>query len=258
MGRAPKLGCCGAVFSSSPIAETGEKTCLRTHKTISITCFDVNPKTGAAFGSCVVCVPKNRKQQNKYFGTDNGKAKRKIQNSKETIKKMKIDWKTSATGKAKIKEYTSSDKFLKKCRDFSKTPNGKAIRKKSYQKHKFSISLLQKFWYIIKGGDSPKTIALSSFRSAVHVRNHFRARIAGPSMKMSNYGKVWQCDHKIPRSAYNHDDPMDVKRCWSPENMQPVLCKENREKHVAIVKDIVETVPKEMWPASWCGVMPCA
>lgn len=33
---------------------------------------------------------------------------------------------------------------------------------------------------------------------------------------------------------------------------------QNREKHVVIVKDIVATVPKQMWPASWFGVMPRA
>ena len=30
------------------------------------------------------------------------------------------------------------------------------------------------------------------------------------------------------------------------------------KQHVAIIEDIAETVPKEMWPASWFGVMPCA
>jgi len=171
---------------------------------------------------------------------------------------MKVAWKTSDAGKAKIKEYTSSQKFLDKCKSFNKTEAGRAVRKRSYEKHKASILILKLFARMLHGHNSPKAIAASSFRSAAHVRNHMRRCIAGTPMRMWNYGEIWQCDHKIPRSAYNHDDPEDVKRCWSPENLQPMLCKSNLEKHTAIVPEVVQTVAKEKWPIAWGGVMPCA
>jgi hypothetical protein len=204
-----------------------------------------------------VCVPKNKAQQKAYGGTDNGKEKRKIQNDKESTKKLKVDYKNSDRGKSVTKEYTSTQAYLDRCKEFAKTSAGKAIRKKTYEKHRLSSNLLGGFSRIMRGGKSPNVIQLTSFRSEAHVRNHMRRMISGSCMTMKSYGVSWGCEHKIPRSAYNHDDPIDVKRCWSPENIHAMEHRPNKEKWNTIVKAIVEAVPKEFWPTSWNGTIPC-
>ena len=67
-------------------------------------------------------------------------------------------------------------------------------------------------------------------------------------------GVLWVC--LLPKSNRshrdNHDDPFDVKRCWSPENIHAMEHKPNKEKWNTIVHSIASTVPVE-----WEGSMPC-
>lgn len=249
-------GVCGELRSDAPSLEIGTKKCLRTRKTISIKCFNVNPKTGRPYGSCVVCMPKNRAQHTTYGATANGQTKRKIQNEKESIKQMKTDYRHSKEGKTKTKEYTDTPEYRAKCRAFSKTDAGKAIRKRTYKNHKRSTDLMNAFARIIRGGDSPTAITASGFTASMAVRNHFRRLTKGTSMSLKNYGSVWGVDHKIPRSAYDHDDKQDVKRCWSAANMRPLTDKENKDKWTRLIKPIIEEVPVELWPKRWGGVLP--
>lgn len=213
---------------------------------LSTECFDLNPKTGNPYGSCVVCLPKNRAQQNTYFATAGGKAKRKIQNNKESIKLLKVNYRNSAVGKAKAKEYHASDKFLQKCRDYAKTDNGKATRKRSYDKHKLSQSLMNATARVLRGGASSIVWAHTSFDE-----NKLRAHFAEA---VGQHGVDWAVDHHIPRSAYDHDDPEDVKRCWSPANMHPMNPKANKEKANTVLPEHVAQVPAEFYPKAWAGL----
>tara|TARA_B110001452_G_C15125604_1_gene392281 strand:+ start:170 stop:808 length:639 start_codon:yes stop_codon:yes gene_type:complete len=206
--------------------------------------------------SCIVCIKRNRAQQNSYFATDVGKQKRKVSNATDASKEAKKAYKESAEGKVKLKEYTSSDKYLQKCRDFAKTAAGKSIRKKTYDKNKLSSSLMNGVARILRGGNSPKTIACIGFSTEASFRDHIAAKISCTDMTFANYGIEWGCEHKIPRSAYNHDDLDDVKRCWSPENIHAMKHKGNKTKWTHLLREFIDEVPPTKWPVSWGGVVP--
>lgn len=237
---------CGEKYSASPPGGDGTRKCLRTRKTISIACFDVNPKTGNPYGSCVVCVPKNRAQHNTYGATSGGKAKRKIQNDKECSKEKKAIYRGSKIGKEKAKRRTDTDAHRLECSTFSKSAAGKAIRKKSYKKHKLSHNLMDAVGRVLKGAESPLVCAHTSF-DEVSLRAHFQHAIG-------EHGKDWTVEHYIPRSAYDHNDPEDVKRCWSPANMHTMTSKGNKEKGHSILEEFVSQVPVEFFPKAWQGV----
>ena len=235
---------CGSKTGTAPARSV--KVCLRTRKALSTACFDLNPKTGKPYGSCVICVPKNRAQHVAYGKTAGGKAKRKIQNDKESIKLLKTNYRNSAIGKAKEKEYHGSDKFLQKCRDYAKTAAGKASRKRSYDNHKLSSSLMNATARVLHGANSRLIEGHTSFDD-----NSLRAHFASA---VGEYCVDWTVDHHIPRSAYDHDDPEDVKRCWSPANMHPMDPKANKEKWNKVLPEHVAQVPAEFYPKAWAGV----
>lgn len=202
---------------------------------------------------CVTCQEKTKAQQNAYFKTDHGKAKRKIQNDKPESKAAKKTYRESEEGRAKAKVRTNTDEFRSKCNAFAKTGAGKAIRKRTYSKHKLATDLMNGFARMMRGGDSPNTIKATSFRSAVDARAHMREQLA-EGMTMANYGSVWSVDHRIPKSAYDHSDPEDVRRCWSKPNMRTMPPTANKEKLTRLLPEEVARVPQELWPKAWEGV----
>lgn len=205
-------------------------------------------------GKCVTCQVKSKAQQNAYFRTGHGKAKRKIQNAKPESKEAKKAYRESEVGRAKAKERTNTDEYRAKINAFSKTDARKAIRKRTYSKHKLATDLMNGFARMMRGGDSPNTIKATSFRSAADARAHMREQLSD-GMTMPNYGSVWSVDHRIPKSAYDHSDPEDVRRCWSKPNMRPMDLTANKEKLTTLLPEEVAKVPQELWPKAWEGVV---
>jgi len=191
-------------------------------------------------------MPKNRSQQNAYFATDDGKASRKIQNDKESVKLLKANYRGSAIGKAKDKERTDTDAFRLKCSEYAKTAAGKATRKRSFENNKLSQSLMNATARVLHGANSPLIEQHTSFDED-SLREHFASAVG-------EYCVDWTVDHHIPRSVYNHDDPEDVKRCWSLANMHPMSAKANKEKWNKILTEHVAQVPAEFYPKAWAGV----
>lgn len=249
---APARGTCGTVESADPETTVGTKICVRTRRVIPIACFNKNKK-GKAMVYCVTCQVKQKAQQNAYFKTDHGKAKKKIQNDRSEVKAAKAAYRASEEGIAKTKAYTNSDEYRAKTNAFAKTSAGKTIRKRTYSKHKLATDLMNGFARMIRGGESPNTIKATSFRSAADARAHMRAQLED-GMTVANYGSAWSVDHRIPKSAYDHSDPEDVRRCWSKPNMRPMHSTANKEKLNKLLPSEVDKVPKELWPKAWEGV----
>ena len=249
---APARGTCGTVESADPETTVGTKICLRTRRVIPIACFNKNKK-GKAMVYCVTCQIKVKAQTTTYFKTDHGKAKKKIQNDKPESKGCKKTYRNSEVGRAKAKVRTNTDEHRSKTNAFAKTGAGKAIRKRTYSKHKLATDLMNGFARMMRGGNSPNTIKATSFRSAVDARVHMREQLSD-GMTVSNYGSVWSVDHRIPKSAYDHSDPEDVRRCWSKPNMRPMHSTANKEKLTRVLPEQVAKVPQELWPKAWEGV----
>ena len=97
---------------------------------------------------------------------------------------------------------------------------------------------------------SPTFVARTGFASEVEFLAAVKATFA-PGMTLDNHGVVWELDHKIPREAYDFDDPEDVKRCWSAPNVHALTPEANKEKSWKLVDQYVVEAGIERFPASW-------
>lgn len=51
-----------------------------------------------------------------------------------------------------------------------------------------------------------------------------------PSMDWKNYGKHWQVDHIAPFWIFDLEDEKDMKLLWHPDNLMPLIGKDNNHK----------------------------
>lgn len=51
-----------------------------------------------------------------------------------------------------------------------------------------------------------------------------------PSMDWKNYGKHWQIDHIAPFWIFDLEDEKDLKLLWHPDNLMPLIGKDNNHK----------------------------
>lgn len=49
-------------------------------------------------------------------------------------------------------------------------------------------------------------------------------------MSWDNYGKLWQVDHILPVSSFDHSLAHHRKQCWHFTNLQPLEADRNLEK----------------------------
>lgn len=247
-GPKPGPNSCGNVKSQTNTTSEGVKSCTRTRKTISSTCFDINPRTGKLYCYCVVCKPKAEKAEKLWLATDSGKASKKATNQSDSVKLIKKAYKERPENKAREKKARATPEHLQKCRVASKTPEAKARRSDTYHKNRLREQLLQKVRRIILGGSSPSAMSVIGFDNEDEVRNLFA--------DAGRYAVDWEIEHIIPRSAYDHDNPADVYNCWSPDNMCALHPHLNAEKAEALLRSEIVKVPSRRWPVSWNGRIP--
>lgn len=53
-----------------------------------------------------------------------------------------------------------------------------------------------------------------------------------PGMKWSNYGSVWEIDHRVPCASFDLTDESHQRSCFHYSNLQPLFVTDNRRKHV--------------------------
>jgi hypothetical protein len=80
----------------------------------------------------------------------------------------------------------------------------------------------------IKGRKSDRTLALTGC-TAQFLMGYLEARFK-LGMKWSNYGAVWEIDHRIPCASYDLSDPSHQRSCFHYSNLQPLFTPENRAK----------------------------
>lgn len=51
-----------------------------------------------------------------------------------------------------------------------------------------------------------------------------------PSMSWNNYGTHWVIDHVVPFWIFNLEDPAELKLLWHPDNLMPMIWKDNNLK----------------------------
>jgi len=88
---------------------------------------------------------------------------------------------------------------------------------------------------------------------------HIRSRVKDRGFDFKNHGKgaeQWNIEHRIPRAAYDFTDPSEIKRCWTPENVDVKTTNENEEKGNKLLPEEIMLVPPVLWPKAWGGVVP--
>ena len=65
--------------------------------------------------------------------------------------------------------------------------------------------------------------------SQEHLKAHLEFQFA-KGMTWDNYGKEWHIDHRIPISAFDANNPAEVRTCFHFSNLQPMWAKENKSK----------------------------
>ena len=87
-------------------------------------------------------------------------------------------------------------------------------------------------------------------------RDHVRAACVAKGLDYADHGEAWELEHKIPRGAYDFNDPDDVLRCWSAANVHVMTPAENKQKSWHLLDDWVVSAGVDCFPAAWMGKPP--
>jgi len=244
--------------------------------------FATNPTTGKPLTRCKPCNEKKNEQGAEYKKTEAGKATEKRYTESElgkaSHKRAKASdkgkasnklYKTSELGKATKKRAKRSDKGKAAIKRWEESVLGKAARKRAIESRQARIrestamqnnmNMLCLANNLISGRSmtSPTFLERSSFTSEVQFFEVLEATFA-PGMTLANHGPVWEVEHKIPREAYDFDDPEDVKRCWSVKNVHTMTPTANKEKHWKLIDEYITAAGVENFPKAWNGQFPDA
>jgi 5-methylcytosine-specific restriction endonuclease McrA len=89
-----------------------------------------------------------------------------------------------------------------------------------------------------KGGSSVLDLLPYSLDDLIcHLEKQFDG-----DMNWDNYGRLWSIDHIIPQSKFDFDGPNDkeFEKCWSLNNLRPLLVGENSSKGNSLSRKLVE------------------
>jgi len=196
--------------------------------------------------------------------------KRNSKTKKHKISKER--YKKSAKGKVRDERYSKSEKGKTADKRFKTSEAGLAARERQLpRRHELYAAAREDegFRMVYKvmslannllnrpSSKSPTFVARTSFKSETHFRAHIRKSFR-PGFTMANHGPKWHIEHKVPVEAYDFANPVDVKRCWSPENVRTTTPQENTEKSFKIIDSLCGEVGAARFPLSWNGAIPTA
>jgi len=205
--------------------------------------FGLNPTTGKPLTLCKPCNVKMIAKKVEYQKTEAGKAARKRAKTSKKGKAREKRYKTSKKGKAKTKR--SVDRHMDRYREST------AMR--------MDATIMNASNRLISGRSmtSPKFLQRTSFASEQQYFDVLEATFAH-GMNFKNHGPVWEVEHKIPREAYDFDDPDDVKCCWSAKNVHAMTVAGNDEKSWKLIDEYIAAAGVENFPKAWNGKVPDA
>jgi len=192
--------------------------------------FGLNPTTGKPLTRCKPCNEKNNAQDAEYKKTEAGKAVRKKYNESEI-------------GKAAVKRFRDN----------------RTERRHESTAMRMDDTIMSASNSLIRGRymTSPTFLERTSFTSEVHYLSVLEATFEG-EMTLANHGPVWEVEHKIPREAYDFDDPEDVNRCWSAKNVHAMTVAANKEKSWQLLDEYITAAGVANFPKAWNGKHPDA
>ena len=218
---------------------------------------------------------KGKAVEKRFKQSDTGKAANKRFKQSDAGKAANKRFNQTDAGKARAKRYSQSDAGKARDKRYQQSDAGKAankraleiknIRKFADKAYSMNNAIVCAANHLVNGdvSESPTFIQRTSFRSEGEFRLHISSELGkynaknGTNFKMSDYGTLWQVEHKIPREAYDFSNPIDVKRCWSKPNIQILSPEQNNEKMWFFIDDLcTEVVATGCEPLSWNGECP--
>jgi hypothetical protein len=177
--------------------------------------------------------------------------------------KVQRDWR--AENKEKVQEHNRRQKANKSA--YFKREKGKATLRRYYEKEvtdpgkrlmmSMATRMSQAMHKNVSNEASSRLMLYTEFENSKDVRDHFES-LWEPWMNWDNYGpctksaKNWNIGHRIPLSYYDANDPEDVRRCWSKDNLFPQDAIENTSLNDGFPgHDVLMNIPVSVFPKVW-------
>ena len=231
--------------------------------------FDVHEETGVPKTYCRVCMPKMIARIAVCKKTDKGKATQKKYKDSDKGKAANERYDKSDKGKAVQKKYHDSDKGKAAQKKYDKSDKGKAANERYNEGRRESFALrrtVQPAWAL------KEDLILNAANFVAHRKFSFvfeeKTGLLGKDllarlketfhsgMTFANYAEVWQISHLIPRAAFDHNDPENVRRCWDVRNFRADLIKTNQEMQHRIIPENALLAGPECFPVEWNDHVP--
>lgn len=160
----------------------------------------------------------------------------------------------SAAGKKRTAKYQKSEKGKETAK---RSHDARVIRMRTDPNVAKSRSLMKAAQRVVNSptSKSPLLVRETAFASEAAFRQNLSDKFAG-EMTWANHGDKWEVEHIIPRQAYDHTNPNDVKRCWCAANIRPLAPAENIEKSFKIIDSLCDQVGVANFPLAWNGRIP--
>jgi len=271
--------------------EGATKKCGRCHKWLLLLLFATKPKTTELYALCETCRFNHAAQKRKKYAADkatrnvaleadvtpttlvcercgpkpfaafgtNARTGKPLTNCKPcnvTVIANAVEYKQTEAGKAANKRARTSKKgkaTIKRGRD------RRTDRVRESTAMRMDGAIRSASTGLISGRHETSSTFLerTSFASEQEFFDVLEATFAS-GMNFKNHGAVWEVEHKIPREAYNFDDPEDVKRCWSAKNVHAMTPAANKEKSWKLLDEYIAAAGVENFPKAWNDQVPDA
>lgn len=111
-------------------------------------------------------------------------------------------------------------------------------------KYKLSRRLRNRLYHAVTNRGASKCDKSNSLIgcSIQFLMGYLESQFSG-DMKWSNYGELWEIDHRIPCSSYDLTDESHQRSCFHYTNLQPMLVPDNRKKGSKIPETIQPEIP---------------
>jgi len=264
-----------------------KKECSRCNKWLLLLCFATKPRTNELYDTCDPCRDQKRKKYAAAKATRNAALEADVTpttlvcegcgpqpfaefglhpvtgNPLVRCKPCNVkmleygaEYQQTEVGKAAQKRHKATDKGKASARRFS---DRRTERRRESTAMRMDNAIICLANHLIRGSHmtSPTFLERTSFASEQEFFDVLEATFAH-GMNFKNHGAVWEVEHKIPREAYDFDDPEDVKHCWSANNVHAMTPAGNDEKSWKLIDEYIAAAGVENFPKAWNGQFPDA
>jgi hypothetical protein len=163
----------------------------------------------------------NRLKYNKDYKTNN---KEKINNwpSSDSLKKKEYMKKWIEDNKKHVQIYNKKQSLIPE--NIEKRNNRNKERWKNDLNYKIKLSLRNRFRELLKRNKTYKTNSiLKLLNCSLDEFKHYIESLFLPEMNWSNWGSIWELDHKEACSKFDLTKLEEQEKCFNYTNLQPLF-----------------------------------